>query len=95
MASTASTTNSRPVPALFTDGKFRTDPDLAGSCEHCCVCGRRVTGTQSWVRTAYGADPVPVDAVVEESGDSGSFPVGPECGKRFPAGYLYKSSAPV
>lgn len=73
------------VPALFAHGKT----SALGSVEHCAVCGRKVSSDPTkvwWVGTTGGCDPVPLEA----DADSGAFPVGSECAKAFPAGYLAK-----
>lgn len=78
------------APDLFT----HDHPEAAGSTEHCAVCGRKVNpATCWWVETAYGADAIAqaYRPHLDHGTYSGAFPVGPECAKRFPAGYLFKS----
>jgi hypothetical protein len=79
------------LPTLFAH-KYE---ERAGSVEHCAVCGKKVSSDPAkvWhVATEYGGDPIPWDA---QGGphDSGAFPVGSECAKKFPSGFLGRAES--
>lgn len=83
------------LPALFAT-KRHSREGTAGSVDHCAVCGKKVSPDPAkvWhVATVYGADPVAWDAEADPNADSGAFPVGSECAKRFPKGFLGRMEA--
>lgn len=74
------------LPELFRHGK----DGVIGSVEHCALCGKKVnTATCYWVETAYGSEIIePADGGPSHPHHSGAFPIGSDCAKKFPAGYL-------
>lgn len=84
-----------PVPAPFSSDAYRSR--TAGGSRttgyECCLCGRATSrkGKVLHVRTAYGAEIIHPDAEVDDSADSGWFPVGSDCARRLlPPGYTAK-----
>ena len=78
------------LPRLFATERHDRE-GTSGSTEHCAVCGKKVSSDPAgvWhVATAYGGEPVAWDTELDPAADSGAFPVGSECAKRFPKGFL-------
>lgn len=59
----------------------------------CRVCGKQTgkTGNSLHIRLVQADDdlvPAPIDADIPEEDDLGFFPVGPECARKFPQGFV-------
>lgn len=68
-----------------------------GHADPCVVCGKKVNSlTAKWVHVSCSGNLYPVEVSTEEAnnlpeGTMFFFPIGPECAKKIPAGYLHQS----
>lgn len=93
MQTTTPTTT--PLPTIATeqyDRNMSRKPEVADRCERCM---RPLTGTTGWeVETWQGADAIALDEITPEiradAGYSGSYILGPTCGKQVPAAFRRK-----
>ncbi len=53
----------------------------------CFLCGRETDGSRS-VHLAVAGEIVPLVEDLDASDDQGWFPIGPECAKKLPAGFV-------
>lgn len=74
---------------LGTGGIVHPDAERDGVGDTPCVCCGKATRGERWVHLAgYGGQFVTEDEPVDETEDLGWFPIGPECAKKLPAGYV-------
>jgi hypothetical protein len=79
------------APAIFassTQYLARTKTGQTG--RECAACGKQVKPGPDvpHCRANVSGQAIPVDAEIPEAEDLGCFPVGSDCARRFPAGYL-------
>lgn len=76
---------------LDVDTRTRNEQRAAARKPHadvCLRCGKGVREGTPMVRMHVDGYLVPADAVLDEADDQGWFPVGPDCARRLPKGYI-------
>jgi len=66
-----------------------------GSMQHCDCCGRAIKGApRYWIELEAATETVihVEDAPLDGRGSLGSFPIGPECAKKYPDGYVWDTT---
>lgn len=78
------------LPDLFFSESYRKRTVHGTTGRECAVCGRQVKPAPAvnHVRAAIDGTAIPMDDPRTDADSLGCFPVGSECARLFPAGYL-------
>lgn len=80
-------TDIKTIPHICTDSALRNRNQ--GSMTHCDCCGRPIKGAPKfWIEVVGSGDEVAPAAGSERADSLGFFPLGPDCAKRYPTGYV-------
>jgi hypothetical protein len=80
----------KPVPDIFSSDQYLKRTSNGQTGRECVVCGKQVKPGPSvpYCRANVSGEAIAVGAEIDAAEDMGCFPVGSDCARRFPPGYL-------